>query len=93
MDASRRLRPLSVGIALAVTAALMYTLCATLWLLWPEAALDFLNALFHGLDFRKLQLAQKEISLATFGLPLLVLTAWAFIAGTLYAAVHNRLER
>ena len=93
MESKQQHRPLAVGIALAVTLGLMYLLCAALWLMWTKGALDFLNALFHGLDFRKLVLPQKEMSPTTFGLPLLVLTAWGFIAGMLYAAVHNWLER
>ncbi|MGQ0525889.1 MAG: DUF5676 family membrane protein [Betaproteobacteria bacterium] len=93
MESDQQHRPLAVGVALAVTVGVMYLVCAALWLTWTEGALDFLNALFHGLDFRRLQAPGKEMSLASFGLPLLVLTAWGFIAGALYAAVHNWLER
>jgi hypothetical protein len=33
----------------------MYSVCAVAWTVWHEAALDFLDTLFHGQDFRKIQ--------------------------------------
>ena len=47
--------PTHIGTALAVTVGVGYTACALLFWAWPEAAANFMNALFHGLDFRKLQ--------------------------------------
>ena len=43
------------GLALAVAVGIGYSSCAIVFWLWPEAAATFMNGLFHGLDFRKLQ--------------------------------------
>ena len=92
MQDPQRLRPVIVGTALAATVAIAYTLCAAAWAISNEAALDFLNALFHGLDFRKLLLPHREYGLWLFLYPLLVLPVWAFFVGALYAVIHNLLR-
>jgi hypothetical protein len=92
MQDPQRLRPVLVGTALAATVAIAYTLCAAAWAIWNEAALDFLNALFHGLDFRKIVLAHREYGIRLYLYPLLVLSAWAFFVGALCAAIHNLLR-
>lgn len=90
--ATTRLHPLKLGIALALTIAIMYTVCGFAWIAWPEPALDFLNALFHGLDFRKLQVTGSRFSFGAFVYPLLVLSAWGFATGTLFGAIVNRFQ-
>jgi hypothetical protein len=42
------------GVALALTLATGYTVCAALSAAWPGPGIELLNALFHGLDFHKL---------------------------------------
>jgi hypothetical protein len=46
---------MKTGAALAGTVAGDYAACTLVFWLWPEAAVNFMNGLFHGLDFRKLQ--------------------------------------
>jgi hypothetical protein len=89
MDTTRRLSPLVLGGALALTMAILYTLCAAAWAIWHEEALYFLNALFHGLDFRNIRMPETAYSPTLFLIPLAVLTVWGFIAGALFAAIHN----
>lgn len=93
MENPQRLRPLVVGIALAATVAIGYTACAAAWAIWNEAALDLLNALFHGLDFRKILLPHREYGPWLFVYPLVVLTIWAFLVGALYSVINNFLRR
>jgi hypothetical protein len=93
MDTTHRLRPFVVGSALALTIAIMYALCAALWAIWNEAALDFLNALFHGLDFRRLQLPDSTARPGIFVLPLVLLSTWGFIMGLVYAGIYNLFKR
>jgi hypothetical protein len=50
-----------------------------------------MNALFHGLDFRKLQLGQMLFSFGGFVYALVVLTAWAFGLGALFGWIFGRL--
>ena len=93
MENPQRLRPLLVGTSLAVTVAIGYTLCTAAWAIWNEAALDFLNALFHGLDFRKILLPHREYGLWLFAYPLVVVSIWAFLVGALYSVINNVLRR
>lgn len=74
---------LRTGTTFALTVAVAYTACAILFWLFPETAASFMNALFHGLDFRKLQ-AASEFSFGGFTFAVLGVTAWAFIFGALF---------
>lgn len=67
------------------------TYCALLYALWPAQGIAFLNALFHGLDFGRLQ-APKDYGVTTFVGPLLVLTVWGAIVGTLFAWLSGKLH-
>ncbi|MGZ9080099.1 MAG: DUF5676 family membrane protein [Burkholderiales bacterium] len=61
--------------------------------MWHEAALDFLNALFHGLDFRKVLLPARDYGIGVFLYPLTILAVWAFFVGALFAVVRNFFRR
>jgi len=92
METTQRYRPIALGCALALTIAIMYTVCAALWVILQEPALDFVNALFHGLDFRKLLAPGRGFGVGTFVYPLVVLSAWGFITGALFGAIGNWLR-
>ena len=80
------------GAALSLTVATGYVGCAILFYAWPGAAMQFLNALFHGLDFGKLEPAAPFSALA-FLCVLLIMMIWAFLMGALFACLHNWLGR
>lgn len=82
--------PWRTGISLALTIAISYTICALLYALWPAQGVAFLGALFHGLDFGRLQ-APQDYSVATFVGPLLVLSVWGATVGTLFAWLSAKL--
>jgi len=84
--------PLRTGIAVSLTLLITYTVCAALYALWPERGIDFLNALFHGLDFHKLG-AVMPFTFLMFVYPLLVLVIWGFAAGALFTWFNNLLQR
>jgi hypothetical protein len=88
-----RLKPWPTGAALALTLVIGYAACAAIFVAFPDASAAFLNALFHGLDFRKLQPAAGGFSLAGFGWTAAVLAAWALVIGALFAALHNLFGR
>ena len=92
MTTTPTFRPFALGLAFALTIAIMYTACALAWVIWQEPALDFLNALFHGLDFRRIQLPGSRFSFVNFVMPLLIMSAWGFITGTLLGTICNRLR-
>lgn len=86
------LNPAKTGAALAITVGIAYTLCAAAFWLWPEQGIEFLNAMFHGLDFRKLgQLAPFTLKL--FVIPLLVFVVWGFLVGALFAWLQGVFHR
>ena len=92
MATTTKIRPFALGLAFALTIAVMYTICTLAWVIWQEPALDLLNALFHGLDFRKLQVAGARFSVGTCVYPLVVMSTWGFITGTLLGAICNRVR-
>jgi hypothetical protein len=85
-------RGLSTGFALGVTAGIGYIACALAFRLWPEAAITFMNALFHGLDFRKLQAGSAPFDFSTFFFALLVLVVWVFVLGFAFGWIVDRLR-
>ena len=50
-----KLHPWRFGVAMAITVALLYSLCALAVALYPDATIDFFNAWFHGLDLMRLK--------------------------------------
>jgi hypothetical protein len=56
-----------------------------------DDALDFLNALFHGLDFRRIEVSASEYRVGTFVTPLIVLVVWGFLMGTFGSWLYQYL--
>ena len=81
---------LRTGVALAVTVAVLYILCTLVWLAAPGPFLDFMNGLFHGMDFTPL-LRPAPFAWGGFVEALVVMTVWAFLAGTCFAWLRQRL--
>jgi len=81
-----------VGVALAITVGVGYTACALAFRAWPDAAMQFMNALFHGLDFRRLQSGSAPFDFSSFSLALFVAVGWAFVFGTLFGWIVDRLR-
>ena len=79
------------GTAFAVTVSIGYALCALVFWIWPEAAMNFMNGLFHGLDFRKLQSGPAMFSFGTFLYTLIVTAVWSFGLGVLFGWLSQRL--
>jgi large-conductance mechanosensitive channel len=88
-----RIPPVRMGVALAVTVGIGYALCTVVFWFWPEAAANFMNALFHGLDFRKLRAGDALFTFSSFAYGLVVLVAWAFMLGTLFGWLVDRLSQ
>lgn len=76
-------RAAATGFALAITAGLGYAACALAFRAWPDAAMTFMNSLFHGLDFRKLQSA-GAFDFGSFSFALTVMVVWAFVLGAVF---------
>jgi hypothetical protein len=80
------------GAALSLTVGVGYALCTLVFWIWPEAAANFMNALFHGLDFRKLQGGPALFSFSSFLYALVVMMAWTFGLGAIYGWVQGRIK-
>ena len=80
-----------LGIAFAMTVAIAYALCTVVFWIWPQAAASFMNGLFHGLDFTKLQNGHALFDFGSFIFARIGITAWAFAVGTLFGWVSARL--
>ncbi len=84
--------PLRTGTALAVTVAVFYGLCALVWVAAPGPSLSFMNSLFHGMDFTSM-VRPGPFEWGGFVFALLLLSAWAWLAGAFFAWIHNQLTR
>ena len=80
------------GVALAITVGIGYTACALAFWAWPELAMNFMNSLAHGLDFRKLQVSPKVFEFGSFLYALIALMVWAFFLGVVYGALRGGRE-
>lgn len=82
--------PLRTGVALAATVSVFYALCTLVWVAAPGPFLGFMNSLFHGMDFTPL-LRDSSFSWSGFLQALLVMSVWAFLAGTFFGWLRPRL--
>ena len=85
------MKPFNTGLALSLTVILFYSLCTFAEVVWPSQFMEFMNALFHGLDFRRLS-ASVPFSWASFFGAVVVMGAWAFAAGTFFGWLHSILS-
>jgi ABC-type phosphate/phosphonate transport system permease subunit len=86
----KEMKPLQTGVALSVTVAVFYSLCTLVEVLWPAQFMGFMNALFHGMDFRALQTAELH-PWRDYLYALAVMALWAFAIGAFFAFMHNAL--
>jgi 2TM family of unknown function (DUF5676) len=82
---------LTTGTAVAVTAALLNSLCAVGVALWPEESIRFANTWMHGLDLQMIK-ATAPPMLTGFLRGLIGIAAIGFITGVVYAWVYNQLH-
>lgn len=82
------MNPLRTGITLSLTLLVFYSLCTVIAVVWPSPFMEFMNALFHGLDFRKL-LSMAPYTWAAFFYSLVVFALWGFAVGAFFAWLHN----
>ena len=84
------MKPLRTGVALAITTGVFYALCALVWAMAPGPFLSFMNSLFHGMDFSTMA-RPGPFEWRGFLGALLILCAWALLAGSFFAWLLNRL--
>ena len=82
----------ATGVALAITAGIGYAACALAFRAWPDAAMQFMSALFHGLDFGKLARGPAPFDFSSFLYALFVTVVWAFALGALFGWLVERFR-
>ncbi len=82
---------LATGTAVAVTAALLNSLCAVAVALWPEESIGFVNSWMHGLDLQMIK-ATAPPMLMGFLRGLIGIAVIGFMTGVVYAWVYNQLH-
>jgi len=84
-----QMRPLGTSFALALTAGIIYPLCALAFFLWPSGALAFFSAVFHGIDLTSMRASGAALSVwqIIYGFCGTVLIA--FVVGLVYAWMNN----
>jgi len=80
--------PIRKGLALAAMVVLFYSLCTPVEVALPSQFMNFMNALFHGVDFSKLA-SSDPYRWEAFIHALMVIAIWAFAAGAFFAFIHN----
>ena len=85
-------KPIQSGTAFAITVSAAYALCTLFFWIWPQTATTFMNGLFHGLDFTRLQSPPGSFGFQSFGYALVALGVWAFVIGAFFAWVWGRVD-
>ena len=70
------MKSFKTGVTLSATVVLFYALCTLVWLAFPEPFMNFMNALFHGLDFRRLR-TDQPFSWWSVAYPAIVFAVWS----------------
>jgi len=89
-----RLNPWTLGCTASITFSITFTVCALAVALFPDGAVSFFNAWFHGLDLNLLKPpGGRPLAPGQFFYGLVGVAAASFIVGTLFAAVYNLIRR
>lgn len=88
-----RINKVGVASSLAITVGLLYALCGVVVAIAPDALGAALGVVAHGLNTTMLTQSAPPMSLARFLAGLLAIMVYAFVAGYLYALVHNLIAR
>jgi hypothetical protein len=83
------MKPLGTALAFALTAAIVYPLCALVFTFWPNAARVFVAALFHGMDLTMGQTASAAPGYGQVFLGFCGSLVIAFVLGLIYGWMNN----
>lgn len=77
------------GLALSITAGIVYVLCGLFVAIWPTQALRFFSDWIHAADLTKV-LVIKSLTLASFFRGLGETVLFFYVVGVLYAWTYNK---
>lgn len=84
-----RVNPASLGLALAITAAVLNLACAGLVAIAPEATITIFQSWWHGIDVSMLAKTSPPITLKSVAMGLVTISAFAFVVGFVFGVVNN----
>lgn len=87
------LHPLGTGLALALTAAIVYLVCTLAFFFWPSATLAFFSAWFHGIDLTVLRATSNALTIGGFVYGLCGIVVAALLVGLMYGWTNNFVRR
>ena len=91
--ASSSATPLTCGLSLAVTTAILYIACAVVVAVWPGAMVAALGTIVHGLNVSGAAPSMDALSWSAVAVGTCVAAAYAFVAGLLFGFVHRWFAR
>lgn len=88
-----RINPAGLGLALAITTAVLSLVCAGLVAIAPGQVAAIFQSWWHGLDVSQLTATAPPMTLQSVAIGFITITAFAFLVGFLFAVVNNFLAR
>ena len=76
------------GLALSITAGVLYLACAALIAIWPDGALWLFNDWFHGIDLSRMS-TTTQIGIGSLIRGLFTLMLSAYLTGALFGWLYN----
>jgi hypothetical protein len=86
-------KPSTTSLSLGSTTAIMYTLCALAFAIFPGAISWFVNSIAHGVNLKALEIGAVPFTFGDYFVGLISLTAYTMITGYVYGAIKNGLQR
>jgi len=80
----------TTGLALGITSAIIYIICAATYWIWPNLVINYSNYLFHGVDITAI--TNKAITFGNTIIGLIIIFVSAYLIGILFAALYNSLN-
>ena len=81
--------PVVDGLSFSATWAVLYSLCALLYVIAPEAILTATSKLFHGMSFTQMAQTGSGFSFGDFLAVLTIGAVYTFVAGVSWSFVHS----
>ncbi|MBY0414173.1 MAG: hypothetical protein K2Q18_08405 [Bdellovibrionales bacterium] len=85
--------PKTTALALGLTMATTYSLCAIVMAISPTLVLNFAKAVAHGVNLNALEIGEMTFTFSGYLLGLIFITAYAMIAGFIYGTIRNLFAR
>lgn len=88
-----RINPTALGLAMAITAAVLNLACAGLVAIAPGSMVGIFQTWWHGLDVSMLAASAQPMTLKGVATGVMTLSAFAFIVGFVFGVAYNAVSR